>query len=107
MVRALLELHGAQVQTAGSAREALEALAARRPDVILADIAMSEMDGCALLEHVRAREWPVRDVPAAALTAHASTEFAQAATRAGFQRFLAKPVAAAELTRCLAQLTGH
>jgi two-component system CheB/CheR fusion protein len=103
-VRAVLEHHGAQVRLARSAQEALEALGQRTPDVILSDLAMPGMDGCALLSQVRAMAGRVGHVPAAALTAYANGEHAQAASRAGYQRYLAKPVGLAELTSCLAQL---
>ena len=63
---------GAEVEPAGSAREALSALRRRPPDVLVCDIAMPGEDGYALLARVRALA--AEDgglVPAVALTAYA------------------------------------
>ncbi len=41
----VLQDHGAVVKAVASAREALEALALEKPDLLLSDIGMPEMDG--------------------------------------------------------------
>jgi len=46
----LLRREGFQTRTAGSAAEALAALADTPPDLVLLDITMPEMDGLSLLE---------------------------------------------------------
>ena len=45
-----VEAQGASVRTAESAREALEVLSSWKPDVMLLDISMPEMDGYDLLK---------------------------------------------------------
>src|SRR5262249_14778592 len=54
LVRDLLERNGAKVETALSADDALDAFRALRPDVIVSDIGMPEVDGYAFIRRVRA-----------------------------------------------------
>jgi CheY-like chemotaxis protein len=51
-VSTLLSAYGATVTAAASAAEALRALAERRPDVLVADLAMPEEDGYALIRKI-------------------------------------------------------
>jgi PAS domain S-box-containing protein len=87
---ALREL-GAEVTAAGSAREALALLEARRFDVLVSDIGMPEMDGLSLIRTVR-RQPATATLPAVALTAFAMLPDRQAGLSAGFQRYVAKPI---------------
>lgn len=50
-----LELAGYETRTACNGREALDVLADWKPDAIMADILMPEMDGYDLLKEVRSR----------------------------------------------------
>ncbi|MCA1616000.1 MAG: response regulator [Acidobacteria bacterium] len=99
---------GAQVLTADSAADALDALERERPDVLLADIGMPGADGYELIARVRSLP-PERGgrTPAAALTAYTRTEDRMRALRAGFQLHLPKPVKAAELVTVIASLAGR
>jgi len=100
--------HGARVVTASSAREALDALARERPQVLVADIGMAGEDGYALLQKVRALPSEGGGVtPAIALTGYASPRDRAAALRAGFQMHVSKPVTPAELAAAVASLVAH
>ncbi len=46
-------MHGADVVSAASAREALDAVARSRPDILISDIGLPEMDGYQLIEQIR------------------------------------------------------
>ena len=100
-VSLILEQHGATVRTATSAAEALDMIAADRPDVLLADLSMPEIDGFTLMQRVRAMAGPI---PAAALTACREADHRGRAERAGYRLFLEKPIAVDELTEKLAKL---
>ena len=78
---------------ASSAAEAYESLQADPPHILISDIGMPEEDGYSLLRRVRALP-PHKggDVPAIALTAYARAEDVRAATEAGFQLHITKPV---------------
>jgi PAS domain S-box-containing protein len=105
LVRETLEAAGAAVTAADSVAQAIDALGAVRPDVLLADIGMAGSDGFDLIQRVRTSDIPqVREVPAAALTAYARAEDRMHALQAGFQMHLAKPVDPAELIVAVATL---
>ena len=53
LLAAVLQKRGARVFTASSATEALEVLPRERPDVLLSDIALPDMDGYELIRKVR------------------------------------------------------
>src|SRR4029077_20912182 len=99
----LLAMHGADVVTAASAREALKAVVHTRPDILISDIGLPEMDGYQLMEQIR--KLNVADgggIPAVALTAYARSEDRTRALRAGYQTHLAKPVESTELVATVA-----
>jgi PAS domain S-box-containing protein len=105
LLRVTLACEGAQVKTAGSVNEALAALEAERPDVVVSDIGMPVADGYMLIQTLRARA-PEQggDVPAIALTAYASPEDAARSRAAGFQMHLAKPLDPGRLVETVAAL---
>ncbi|MDP8999807.1 MAG: ATP-binding protein, partial [Myxococcota bacterium] len=104
----VLRGYGARVQVAGSALEALEALESTRPDVIVSDIGMPEMDGYALIRMVRSLPSSRGGrTPAVALTAYARKEDVQRAFAAGYQMHVAKPVDPAKLVTMVANLGGR
>jgi PAS domain S-box-containing protein len=100
-----LELRGAQVTVAESAETALDLLARRGADVIIADIGMAGTDGFELIKRIRqSPDAAIRALPAAALTAYARAEDRMKALQSGFQMHLAKPVDPAELVIAVAVL---
>lgn len=110
LVATLLQQCGAKVTSVGSAREALALLTAddgRRPDVVVSDVSMPEVDGYELLRRVR--ELPADKggrIPAVALTAYGRSIDRIRALSAGFQMHMPKPVEPAELATVVASLTG-
>ncbi|MCL7939658.1 two-component system response regulator GlrR [Halomonas sp. ATCH28] len=89
-----LESRGYRVTTAESGREALKRLEVARPDLVLSDLRMDEMDGLALFQELQRR---VPGLPVIILTAHGSIPDAVSATRQGVFSFLTKPVDRDEL----------
>ena len=79
-----------------------------RVDVLLADIAMPDEDGYALIRKLRAMAPdPIASTPAAALTAFARSEDRLKALQAGFQLHLPKPIDAHTLVTAVARLGGR
>jgi signal transduction histidine kinase/ActR/RegA family two-component response regulator len=108
MLRKVLEGCGSEVTTAGSAAEALAAIAHTKPDIIISDIGMPEEDGYQLISKMRALETGLADrIPAIALTAYARVEDRVRALTAGFQVHVPKPIEPAELVAVVASLTGR
>src|SRR5438093_26854 len=55
MLRVTLESEGYEVSEAGDGRSALDLTAARRPDLVVLDFVLPDMDGLALLAELRRR----------------------------------------------------
>ena len=105
LLRVVLEAAGADVTTFSSPLAALERIAEVRPDVLVVDLGMPEMDGFELIARIRqSTDTPVRRMPAAALTAFARSEDRTKALRSGFEMHLAKPVDPGELVASVATL---
>ena len=101
-----LEGAGARVHAAASADEALQLYRRSRPDVIVSDIGLPDLDGYALLRQLRQID-PGVVVPAIALTAYARPEEQRRAREAGFQVHMSKPFEPAELVAEVAQVAAH
>jgi CheY-like chemotaxis protein len=67
-VASVLRADGVDVIEAGDGRAALTAIAERRPDLVLLDLRLPELDGRAVLERLAADE-SLRAVPVVVLTA--------------------------------------
>jgi CheY-like chemotaxis protein len=108
LLRVILESAGAEVTTAGSARDALDLLQNRSFDALIADIGMPRMDGLELIRNIRrSLPAPANRIPAAALTAYARSEDRITAIENGFQMHIAKPVHPTELVMAVATLIGR
>lgn len=84
------------VAEAGTGLEAIDAARAHRPDVILMDIRMPEMDGLeATAIIVKESDWPVRVL---ILTTFDPDEYVYKALRAGASGFVLKDIPPEELT---------
>ncbi|HJR04698.1 MAG TPA: ATP-binding protein, partial [Methylomirabilota bacterium] len=108
MIKRVLEDCEADVSTVGSAAEALRAVEDARPDVLVSDIGMPDVDGYELLRRLRTLGPPPGGhLPAIALTAFARSEDRTRALRAGFLAHVAKPVEPAELLATVASVVGR
>ncbi len=108
VLSAVLSSFGAEVTTAADAEQALNYLAAEKPDVLVSDINMPGMDGYELLRRVRAMEHGRGGrIPAVALTAYARAEDRVQALQAGFQMHVPKPIEPAELEVVVATLASN
>jgi signal transduction histidine kinase len=105
VIAEMLMQFGADVLTAASAHEALQAFELWVPHVLLSDIEMPNEDGYSLLQAVRSRDGKRGGfIPAAALTAYGRPTDRDRALKAGFQTYLAKPVDPHELAVVVARL---
>src|SRR6266404_1752122 len=106
LMRLMLEEEGARVTTCGSCEDALALLSdrataplrPRRPDVIVADLAMPARDGFDLIRTLRSLEAARGGaMPAIALTGFVGEEARLRSLAAGYQEHLTKPLAMEEL----------
>ncbi|MCU0566574.1 MAG: PAS domain S-box protein [Oculatellaceae cyanobacterium Prado106] len=89
----VLEQAEARVMVADSAPAALEILSHTRPDMLLSDIGMPQMNGYELIQQIRHQlNLNPDQLPAIALTAYVQEFDQQQVIEAGFQQHLAKPV---------------
>lgn len=85
-----------RVMTAENGRRALVTMAHQKPDLVLTDIMMPEMDGFALLNAVRQNP-ATRTIPVIMLSARAGEEARVEGIDAGADDYLIKPFTAREL----------
>jgi PAS domain S-box-containing protein len=100
VLTSLLKLVGFEVVEATNGREGLEKAAAFRPDAIITDLAMPEMDGFEMMQRIRASP-DLKDVVIIVSSASAFEIDRQSSLLAGGDDFLPKPVQAIELFNLL------
>jgi len=95
LLQEILEDEGYRVQVAQSGQAARQAMRAHRPDLVLLDIWMPDVDGITLL-----KEWSDEaglPMPVIMMSGHGSVETAVEATRLGAYDFIEKPLSLAKL----------
>src|SRR5689334_10075929 len=91
LLSTIFRREGANVTTAESATEALQSAVTKRPNIIVSDIGMPEVDGYQLLEQLRLLPG-LADVPAIAISGYASEEDREHALAVGYLALVPKPV---------------
>ena len=71
--------------------DALAGLRSNKPDLVLLDVSLPEMDGTEVLRRIRADE-TLRDLPVIALTANAMAGDREKYLAGGFDDYVAKPI---------------
>ena len=108
LIARVLQDAGAEVTEVCSADEAIAAIEARCPDMLISDIGMPDVDGFELIRRVRALDAECGGrIPAIALTAFTRSEDRTRALRAGFTLHVSKPVDPAELLATVASVAGR
>lgn len=103
MMEVILKMEGFDVRTATDGSSGLAMLREKRPDVILCDIMMPDMDGHMILETVKG-ERALADIPFIFVTAMGDRADVRLGMSAGADDYLSKPFSAFEL---LAAVTGR
>ena len=107
LLRAILESMGYASDTVASGEAALEALDARRYDLLLLDIQMPGMDGYELACRVRARFREADPPRLVALTASAMEGDRERCLAAGMDDYLSKPMRREQLAAVVAACRAH
>jgi two-component system cell cycle response regulator DivK len=91
LVRDVLEFKGYRTLQAGAAQVGIELAARHRPDLILLDIQLPDIDGISALRQLR--DGPeTASIPVVALTAFAMKDDRERFLAAGFDGYLDKPI---------------
>jgi signal transduction histidine kinase/ActR/RegA family two-component response regulator len=95
---------GANVECSGTAAAAFDLLPVLRPDVIICDISLPDLDGCSFLTRVRTTGGDAKATPALALTVLGRSGEQARITAAGFDVFRQKPIDPVDLAHAVARL---
>jgi len=99
----LLQLTGHETRSAFDGRLALEVAEGFRPEVILLDLGLPELNGYEVARRIRAQPWG-SDAVLVALTGWGQEDDRRKSTEAGFDAHLVKPVNHGQLMGMLAKL---
>jgi DNA-binding response OmpR family regulator len=91
-VQTVLGRNGFEVTTATEGREGLRVFHSKRPDIVVLDVGLPEMDGWTVLERIR----ELSEVPVLMLTAHGQEADKVRGLRSGADDYLTKPFGNAE-----------
>ncbi|MGB8623476.1 MAG: PAS domain S-box protein, partial [Paracoccaceae bacterium] len=106
LINDMLSRRGAKLTIVCNGKEAVEAWAPGRFDLLLLDISMPEMDGITALQRIRSAEVEAGEpeTPAIALTANAMAHQVAEYLTNGFDTHVAKPFRMEDLTRAIAAM---
>lgn len=91
MVRFLLEYKGYEVLVARDGKHGLEIARSEKPDLILLDLAMPEMDGLSVAHKLKG-DPSTKAIPVIAVTAYTMLSDKRMAMNAGCDGFIGKPM---------------
>lgn len=91
LVRLVLERAGYDVFLAVNGRDGVDAARAQKPDLILMDLGLPEMDGWNATEKLKS-DVETKAIPLYALTAHTLPQERKRAMQAGCDGYVAKPI---------------
>lgn len=103
-LRGVLSDEGYEVAEAEDGRAALAALQADRPDLVILDVWLPEIDGISLLEEVKRID---ESLPVIIICGHANIEAAVRATRLGAADFIEKPFSLDALLASIGRALGR
>ncbi|QDX25396.1 sigma-54-dependent Fis family transcriptional regulator [Sphingomonas suaedae] len=104
LVAGVLEDEGYETRSAADSDAALEAIAERRPSLVLLDVWLqgSRLDGLDLLDEIKRRD---PSIPVLVISGHGNLDTAVAAIRRGASDFIEKPFEAERLLLLVARAT--
>jgi len=103
LVRFLLEQAGHDTCWARNGRDGIAMAKKEKPDLILMDLSLPEVDGWTAAKHIRS-DPHTKHIPIAALTAHSLPEDHMRAVEAGCDSYLSKPINMAAFNETVASL---
>ena len=105
-VRFILSRDGWRVDTHSNGATAVEAVRARRPDIVILDVMLPNRSGYDILRDLRA-DPATAALPVLMLTARGQAKDRELAERCGVDRFMVKPFSNAEVLSSVRELAGR
>lgn len=96
MEKMLLANEGYALVTASNGREAVQKATAEKPDLILLDVVMPDMNGFEACKQLRARD-DTRDIPIIMVTTRSEATNVQIGFESGCNDYVTKPINGVEL----------
>ena len=107
LVVGILKKFGHTLHVANNGKEVLGLMETHRPDLILMDVQMPELDGLEATAAIRAKEARLGShVPIIAMTAHAIKGDRERCLEAGMDAYVSKPIHARRLFAAIEEITG-
>ena len=106
LVRFLLERVGYETRWARNGREGISMAKTEKPDLILMDLSLPEVDGWTATERIKS-DAQTKHIPVAALTAHTLPGDRKRALEAGCDGYLSKPMNIALFNETVAGLIAN
>lgn len=100
-IQSLLKMLGGEYQLVGGAengKTGLELIQREKPDIVITDIRMPDMDGLEMLRRIRESGLQVKTI---VLSAYSEFEYARQAMKLGVMEYLLKPISIEEFSRAL------
>jgi DNA-binding NarL/FixJ family response regulator len=105
LAQVVLELDGHQVRTAGNGAEAVAAIEASVPDVVILDVMMPELDGFSVLEQLKSHfDARIQHTKVIMMTSLGTDDHRLRGTIEGAIRYLVKPVAPDDLNAAVTEV---
>jgi DNA-binding response OmpR family regulator len=101
----ILSRDGWEVKTHSNGHDAVEAVRARAPDLVILDVMLPGKSGFDILQDMR-KDAELADIPVLMLTARGQERDREMAERAGADRYMTKPFSNAEVLEAVRDLVG-
>ena len=105
-IRFILSRDGWRVDTHSDGETAVEAVRARRPDLVVLDVMLPNRSGYDILHDLRG-DAEFRELPVLMLTARGQKKDRELAEKLGASRFMTKPFSNNEVLETVRQLVGQ
>lgn len=103
-IKTYLQRHDYEVQLADDGKAGIELCRTAKPDVVLLDLHLADMDGLAVLAQLRQLDPQLKIIM---MTAHGNIQTAVEAMKAGAYDYLSKPLVLSELVLLLSKALEH